>query len=218
MKKVFCCLCVWAAWLSFAGEYQVELPEGGIGSRVAALEISGEQLRSLGGHPAWLRLYDAKGDIVPWARKQAMVKTLNHTWQSVSLKIDLVRKLDDGALECSFHTAPEVPLSDEVKLEFKTDVRNFGMVVKIFGKEAGGEHECKVRGTGYIFDSSENMDARELTVVFSPGKCQAFRVLVFNCVSFLVYLQSGCHALRACARRTDGGVLNTPQCTPQWLP
>ena len=43
-------------------------------------------------------------------------------------------------------------------------------------------------------------------------------LLVFNCVSFLVYLQSGCHALRACARRTDGGVLNTPQCTPQWLP
>ena len=42
--------------------------------------------------------------------------------------------------------------------------------------------------------------------------------VVFNCVSFLVYLQSGCHALRACARRTDGGVLNTPQCTPQWLP
>ena len=131
MKKVFCCICALATFLSLAGEYQVDLPEEGIGARVAALEISGEQLRNLGGHPAWLRLYDAKGNIVPWAREQATAKSLNHTWQSVSLKIDLVRKLDDGSLEVSFHTAPEVPLSDEVKLEFKTDIRNFGMFVKV---------------------------------------------------------------------------------------
>ena len=177
MKRVLLCLCAVAVCLSFAGEYSVDLPKEGIEGRVIALEISGEQLRNLGGHPAWLRLYDAKGSIVPWAREQATAKTISHSWQSVSTTIDLVRKLDDGALEITFHTAPDLALSDDVTLEFKTDVRNFGMQVKIYGKEAGGaEHELKMQGSGYIFDSTENIDARELKVTFSPGKCRAFKV------------------------------------------
>ena len=179
MKRVLFCLCAVAVCLSFAGEYSVDLPKEGIEGRVVALEISGEQLRNLGGHPAWLRLYDAKGSIVPWAREQATAKTINHSWQSVSTTIDLVRKLDDGALEISFQTAPDAALSDNVTLEFKTDVRNFGMHVRIHGKEAGGEeHELKLQGTGYIFDSTENIDARELKVTFSPGKCRAFKVVL----------------------------------------
>ena len=177
MKRVLLCLCTVAVCLSFAGEYSVDLPKEGIEGRVIALEISGEQLRNLGGHPAWLRLYDAKGSIVPWAREQATAKTISHSWQSVSTTIDLVRKLYDGALEITFHTAPDLALSDDVTLEFKTDVRNFGMHVKIYGKEAdGAEHELKMQGSGYIFDSTENIDARELKVTFCPGKCRAFKV------------------------------------------
>ena len=177
MKRVLLCLCAVAVCLSFAGEYSVDLPKDGIEGRVIALEISGEQLRNLGGHPAWLRLYDAKGSIVPWAREQATAKTISHSWQSVSTTIDLVRTLDDGALEISFHTAPDAPLSDDVTLEFKTDVRNFGMHVRIHGKEAGSE-EQELKRHGYIFDSTENIDARELKVTFCPGKCRVFRVVL----------------------------------------
>ena len=177
MKRALFCLCAFAACLSFAGDYSVELPAEGIDGRVAALEISGEQLRNLGGHPAWLRLYDANGNIVPWARRQATAKTINFTWQRTALTIDLVRKLDDGTLEISFHTASDAPLSEHAMLKFKTDVRDFGMYVHIYGKESGGaEHELKIKGSGYIFDSTENVDARALDVVFIPGKCRSFKV------------------------------------------
>lgn len=172
-------ICVALAVAAIGGEYTIDLPDGGINGRVVAIELSGEVLRNLGGHPAWLRLYDSSGKIVPWAREQATVKTTNTSFVTTPIKIDLVRKNDEGNLEISFHTASDAPLPDDAYLNFKTDVRDFGQNVKIYGKEAGGEeHPLKIHGTGYIFDSTSNLDAREQEVKFSPGKCREFRVVL----------------------------------------
>ena len=171
--------CVVMAFAAIGGEYTIDLPEGGVNGRVVAIELSGDVLRNLGGHPAWLRLYDSSGTIVPWAREQATVKTTNTSFAETPIKIDMVRKNDYGNLEISFHAAPDAALPDVAFLNFKTDVRDFGLNVRIFGKESGGEERpLKIHGTGYIFDSSSNIDARATEVKFSPEQCREFRVLL----------------------------------------
>ena len=179
MTRLLTILCVAAALAAFGGEYTIDLPEGGVNGRIAAIELSGEVLRNLGGHTAWLRLYDSSGTIVPWACEQATVKTTRRGYATTPLQIDFVRKTDDGALEITFHAAPDTELADEAYLVFKTENRDFGQNVKIFGKEAGGEERpLMIHGRGYIFDSSANIDARELSVKFSPGQCREFRLLL----------------------------------------
>ena len=161
------------------GEYTLDLPTGGADGRIVAIELSGENLRNLGGHAAWLRLYDANGNLVPWARETATAKLADYAIKSTPLHIDLVRKTDHGGLEISFHAAPDAALNDEVFLHFRTNVRNFWQNVLIWGKEAGGEERpLPIIGEGYIFDSSSNLDARKLDIKFAPGKCREFRVLL----------------------------------------
>ena len=50
MIRTFFLFCVAAAVAVFGGEYTFDLPEGEIGGKVLAIELSGEQLRNLGGH------------------------------------------------------------------------------------------------------------------------------------------------------------------------
>jgi len=180
MTKLLMILCMALAVSAVVGgEYTIDLPEGGLNGRVVAIQLSGKVLRNLGGHPAWLRLYDSSGKIVPWAREQDTVKTTNTSYAETPMTIDLVRKNAEGNLEISFHTAPEAALPDEAYLSFKTDVRDFGQNVKIYGKEAGGEeHPLKIHGTGYIFDSTSNIDVRATEVKFTPGQCREFRVVL----------------------------------------
>ena len=175
--RLFTIICMAAAMAAVGGEYTIDLPEENVNGRIVAIELSGENLRNLGGHAAWLRLYDAKGNVIPWARDKAMQKNTATKIKSTPITIDLVRNSEDGSLEISFHAAADAALPDDVYLHFNTDVRNFGQNVQIWGKEAGGEEKpLKIDGSGYIFDSSSNIDARQLEVKFSPEKCREFRV------------------------------------------
>ncbi len=177
MIRVFSIFCLAVAVAAFGGEYAIDLPEDGVSGRVVAIELSGENLSNLGGHTAWLRLYDAKGNVVPWALEKAIGGFSSYVIKETPITIDLVKKMEDGALEISFHAAADAALPDDAILRFNTNVRNFGQNVQMFGTEAGGEeHSLKTDGNAYIFDSSSNINVRKLDVKFIPGRCRQFRV------------------------------------------
>ncbi len=179
MTRFLTMLFVVAALAAVGGEYTIDLPEGGVNGRIAAIELSGEVLRNLGGHTAWLRLYDAEGNVVPYAREEAKKKETHAVVHVTPVKIDLVEKKDDGSLEILCHTATDAAFGENVSMHFETDMRDFGQNVQLFGKEEGGEMKpLPIDGKGYIFDSTSNIQARSLNVKFRPGRCHEFRILL----------------------------------------
>ena len=177
MIRTIFLFCVATAVAVVGGEYSIDLPEGAVGGKVLAIELSGECLRDLGGHAAWLRLHDAKGEVIPWAREQASTKRLSKVRTQTPLTIQQVRKPDDGTLEIAFSVAPDAALPDTVFLLFKTTLRNFEQQVQLWGKAADGAERALITD-GFIFDSTDNIDARNLELKFSPGDCRQFRLLL----------------------------------------
>ena len=177
MLRTIFVFCVAAAVAVVGGEYTFDLPEGAVGGKVLAIELTGECLRDLGGHVAWLRLHDAKGEVIPWAREQASTKRLSKVRTQTPLTIQQVRKPDDGTLEITFAVAPDAALPDTVFLLFKTTLRNFEQQVQLWGKAADGSERALITD-GFIFDSTDNIDARNLELKFSPGDCRQFRLLL----------------------------------------
>ena len=177
MIRTFFLFCVAVAVAVVGGEYTFDLPEGGIDGKVLAIELSGEQLRNLGGHLEWLRLYDEAGDVIPWAREEKTSKYFSNEWTLVPITIQEVRKPKDGTLEIDFSIPSDLALWDPAKLKFKTSQRNFEQKVVLNGLKEDGT-EVSLLPNGFIFDRSEHLDARRLEVEFSMHSCRRFRLFL----------------------------------------
>ena len=177
MRRLFFMLCVAMAVIALGGEYTIDLPEGDVRNRVLAIELTGESLRNLGGNADWLRLHDSKGEVIPWAFEQASTKRFSKVRTLTPLSIRQVRKPDDGTLEITFDVAPDAPLPDSACLVFKTALRNFEQQVQLWGRAGDGSEKALITD-GFIFDSTDNIDARNLELDFQPGECRQFRLLL----------------------------------------
>ena len=177
MIRFFLLFCLTAAAALVAGEYIIDLPESGVDGRVVAIELSGENLRNLGGHVDWLRLHDAKGELIPWACQEKVNKGLAWVRAKMPVTIHEVRKPEDGKLEIEFSFQSEEPLGDDPELKFNTAKRNFEQTVEVVGiAKDGSEH--LLLSDGFIFDRMDNIDARRLEVKFSRHGCQRFRLFL----------------------------------------
>jgi len=180
MTRYLCLFCGLIAVLSLTtigGEYSFALPDNYSDCRIAAITLSGEQYKNLGGHSDWLRLYDAQGKIIPWALEHKSVKNSTRKRVQTTIKITEVRKPSDGTLEIVFSTAPDAMLPEMVILVFRTAVKNFEQRVQLWGRLADGT-ERPLEMDGFIFDSTDTLDARNLEFKFSPGQCRDFRLVL----------------------------------------
>ena len=91
MKRLIMALGMLAILTVAAGEYEIAWQQEGTASRLVSIELSGENLARLGGHPEWLRLYDRNGTVVPWARRQRTVDLYGERRVNVPLVMDEVR-------------------------------------------------------------------------------------------------------------------------------
>ena len=156
MIRFFLLFCLTAAAALVAGEYIIDLPENGVDGRVVAIELAGENLRNLGGHVDWLRLHDAKGELIPWACQEKVNKDLAWVRAKMPVTIHEVRKPADGKLEIEFSFQSEVPLGDDAELKFNTAQRNFEQTVEVVGiAKDGSEHS--LLSDGFIFDRMDNL-------------------------------------------------------------
>lgn len=175
-------LCVIGVTSLFAGEYIID-EINGLGSEqsLVSVELSGENLVNLGGYAKKIRIYDADGKIVPWYRTQKKIKHFSRQKISHGFKITEVRKLNQAdntsALQVRFELSEKSVLPNEVHLTFHSPMRNFEQQVTIMGIDDNGQ-ETTLLEDGFIYDSSENLDARNLDVIIHPGTYYKFRLLL----------------------------------------
>ena len=96
MMKQLIMLFVMLAAMMVAGEYEIAWKQDEGTSRIVSIELNGEHLAKLGGHPEWLRLHDCNGAIVPWARQQRTAAVYGEKRVDVPLQLDEVRHGDGG--------------------------------------------------------------------------------------------------------------------------
>ena len=174
MRNLLLILTLAAVVLS-AGEYEVNLPAGRQGETLCSVELTGDVLANLGGHPAWLRMYDRNGTVIPWAREQMSTPRMAESRVAHAVSLQRVRHKEDGTLEILCGTAENLPA--RVCLTFHTRMKDFEQQVRIFGIDADG-NDALLRGDGFIFESSANLELKNVNVAFEPGKYRRFRILL----------------------------------------
>ena len=175
MNRVIFLICTMLAIAALGGEFIIDLPTQDVSGRVLAIELSGEQLRALGGHAAWLRLYDAQGKVIPWAREQVSTTKLVRTRAQTPITIQEVRKPADGTLEITFGLKTDAAVPEQAFLVFRTSLRNFEQTVQLWGLLPDGSDRALITD-GFLFDSTDNIDARNLELTFQPEGCRNFRL------------------------------------------
>ena len=176
MKAYLGLLCMMLCLLkASAGEYEINVPKLGASSKVVAIELTGEELNSLGETTDWIRLYDCKGNVVPFALEMATVKDYVKKQVRTPLKLTQARHMDDGSLEilCSADMFEYMP--ERMTIAFPTQMRDFEQQVTVWGVDADGKEHILLED-GFIFDSTANISLRNVEVEIKPGVCRSFRI------------------------------------------
>ena len=176
MMKQLIMLFVMLAAMMVAGEYEIAWKQDEGASRIVSIELNGEHLAKLGGHPEWLRLYDCNGAIVPWARQQRTAAVYGEKRVDVPLQLDEVRHGDGGRLEILCHVADgKTIIPEKARLTFKTAMKDFEQQVVIKGINDNGS-ETTLLADGFIFESSANLELKNVDVSFAPQGYRRFRI------------------------------------------
>ncbi len=141
---------------------------------LVSIDVTTDILKTLGGHHEALRLYGPQGQVIPYLIEQQKATRIEK--QRVGqVTVKQVRTLPDGSLELLAES--EKPFWNPAHLLFKTTVKDFEQQVQIFGA-TGNQDWQMLCDNGFIFDSSRNLKVSNLEVVFNPGACTRFRILL----------------------------------------
>ncbi len=163
-----------AATVALAGEYELSW-KGPERNCLVTVELAGEHLAALGGHPEWLRLFDRNGNVVPWARRQMTAIQYGERRVEMPLQLDEARHGDNDQLDILCHVPPEALLPETARFSFHTRMKDFEQQVVIHGVDDDGQ-ERLLQADGFIFESSANLDLRNVDVSFAPQGCRRFRL------------------------------------------
>ena len=157
------------------GNYEITWPASEAGTQLVGIELSGENLENLGGHPDWLRLFDKKGNVVPWALKQLTAPQYGRKHVSLPLVMDMVRHGENGSFEMFCHVKDDAPLPENAFLTIHTTTRDFEQQVVIYGMDDQGQ-EHVLLPDGFIFENSSNLELKNTTLPFSPKTFRKFLI------------------------------------------
>ena len=163
------------ALAAFGGEY--ELAWEGAANTLVCVELSCENLANLGGHPEWLRIRDRNGAIVPWERRQRTATRYGERRAEAALTLDEARHGDGGQLEILCHVKEGEALPAQACLSFHTRMKDFEQQVVLYGVDDGGR-ETPLLTDGFIFESSANIDLKNVDVPFDPQGHRRFRIVL----------------------------------------
>ena len=187
MNRAIFLICTMLAIAALGGEFIIDLPTQDVSGRVLAIELSGEQLRALGGHAAWLRLYDAQGKVIPWAREQVSTTKLVRTRAQTPITIQEARKPADGTLEITFGLKTDAAVPEQAFLVFRTSLRNFEQTVQLWGLLPDGSDRALITD-GFLFDSTDNIVRSATTTSRSTSRCSTSRAItrIWEIVHYLI--------------------------------
>ncbi|MFA6930875.1 MAG: hypothetical protein WCT05_11150 [Lentisphaeria bacterium] len=154
-------------------EYEISIPLQGK-TALLSLDLPAEALISLGGLPEGLRIFDRRGQVVPWLREQKKEGAIECIQESCPGTPTLVKETEEGGLELYFELSKDAPQPNGLSLE--TSLNNFEQSVEVWGWEENSWH-CLLPD-GFIFDSSRVLNLRNVELTFNSQKCRKFKLRI----------------------------------------
>jgi len=171
----FCCFMGVAKEGSYS--YEISSPESAKELSAYQFTLPAEALYNLGGYSEKIRLYNKDGEVVPYMVRQKTFHKKRLIFRKLGASASTVKKCADGSLEMIFnlHDGSVQPS----KIQINTSMKNFEQQVQIYGYNKAKGNWILLLGDGFLFDSSQNLQAKKLSIPFDSQNFRSFK-LVFS--------------------------------------